>query len=89
MAWEKTIQVGKGGRHPFAQGLIVSAAQERVEPDESLYLSLQLSHLQIKQNAVSSVPTIAEDETQGPIWVQEMSMAMMKLVKGTPDIRTP
>ena len=87
MARKEMIQIGKGRRHPFAQGLIVSTSQERVEPDQLFYLPFQFSHLRIEQQIVPAIPAITEDKKDGSSGVEEVRMTLVELMKCPADIR--
>jgi hypothetical protein len=67
VAREEMIQIGKSGGHPLAKGLIVSASQEGIQPDQLLDLPFQISHFEIEKCSISSIPPVAENEEKGSI----------------------
>ena len=62
---KKVIKKGQGSLHPFAQGLIVGIAQQRIQPDDLVDAPSQLFHLSAHQVGVTLVPAVAQDDGNG------------------------
>ena len=86
MAGKEMINIGKGRGHAPADGLIMGASKERVEPEDPLHLPLHLFHFGVEHRHVSAIPSVTEDEEQGPPGIEKGRMMLMKLVKGRPDV---
>ena len=83
------IEIGKSGRHSFAQGLIRRTPQERIQPDQSLHLSLQMFHLRIEKLRIPPVPAVTENKNDGSTRDKEVSVVVVEVMKRGADIRPP
>ncbi len=78
--------MGKSRCHPFAQGLIVTASHERIEPDQPLHPLFQAFHLRIEKLAIPAIPPITEEEEEGTTRAQKIGMLLVKPVKSGADV---
>jgi len=47
------VEILKGRRHPLAEGLVILASQERVEPEDLFHLPLQALHLSVEEGGLA------------------------------------